>query len=159
MSEQCIRKPNISCIICGKEIYRRPAEIKKHNGHAFCSSSCYGIFCRKEVPCLVCGKLILSGKNKKTCSRSCANKNRTGISYGIKQPKDKVKSQRSLKIRLLQAKGGKCEKCGYNKVEILQIHHKDKERTNNNLNNLELICPNCHFEEHYLEKSWLKNII
>jgi len=24
---------------------------------------------------------------------------------------------------------------------------------------LELICPNCHFEEHYLEKSWLKDII
>ena len=132
-------------------------EIQKHNGRAFCSMICYGISCRKENPCLVCGKPILGGLHKKTCGRSCANVHRAGIKYHLGSPRDKVKSERALKIRLLKARGGNCERCGYHKQEILQVHHKNKDRSNNNFNNLELICPNCHCEEHYLEKSWLKN--
>ena len=70
-----------------------------------------------------------------------------------------MKSQRALKLRLLTARGRKCERCDYNKFEILQVHHKDKNRNNNELDNLALICPNCHYEEHFLEKSWLKNML
>ena len=99
--------------------------------------------------------MILAGLNKKTCSRSCANKHREGIKYKIGSPRDKVKSQRAIKLRLLKERGEKCERCIYDKYEILQIHHKDRNRKNNNLENLQLICPNCHFEEHFLGKSWL----
>ncbi len=157
MPEQYKRIPNINCSVCNKTIYRRPCEIERSEGRAFCSRICYGLFCRKEIPCIICGELILSGFNKKTCSRGCANKHRIGIKYKLNRPKDKVISQRFLKIRLLKIRGTSCEKCGYDKQEILQIHHKDKNKNNNNINNLELICPNCHFEKHYLEKSWLKN--
>lgn len=157
MPEQYKRNPNINCFICNKAIYRRPCEIEKSDKRAFCSKICYGLFCRKEIPCTVCGKFILSKFNKKTCSRGCANKHRVGIKYKINRPKDKVISQRFLKIRLLKTRGASCGKCGYDKQEILQIHHKDKNKNNNDINNLELICPNCHFERHYLEKSWLKN--
>jgi len=118
--------------------------------------ACYGISCRKETPCVVCGKPILAGLNKKTCSRSCANRHREGIKYKLNQPRSKVRAHKALKIRLLKIRGKKCEKCGYNKHEVLQIHHKDRNRSNNEIENLELICPNCHFEEYYLEKSWLK---
>ena len=158
MVEKYKRNPNINCIICGKIIYKRPCEIQKNKGRVFCSMDCYGISCRKENPCLICGRLILSGLNKKTCSRSCANKHRIGIKYRINRPKDKVKSQQALKIRLLENRGKNCERCNYEKYEILQVHHKNRDRSDNDINNLELICPNCHFEEHYLEKSWLKNI-
>ncbi len=151
------RNPNTTCKICGKPIYKRPSQIKGNHGNVFCGQACYGIFCRKEVPCPVCGKLILSGLNKKTCSRSCANTYRAGIKYKINQPRDKVKSQQALKLRLLAERGKVCERCKYTKYEILQVHHKDRNRNNNELNNLELICPNCHYEEHFLEKSWLKN--
>lgn len=116
---------------------------------------CYGISCRKEKPCIICGKPILAGLNKKTCSRTCANKHRAGIKYKINRPRDKVVSYQRQKIRLLKQRGKICERCGYGKFEILQVHHRDRNRLNNNLENLELICPNCHFEEHYLEKSWL----
>lgn len=149
------RNPNTKCRICSTSIYRRPSEIKNGVGSVYCSMKCYGISCRKEIPCVVCKKLILSGANKKTCSRSCANRNRAGIKYKLNRPKDKVKAQRSIKIRLLRNRGGVCERCDYNKKQILQVHHKDRNRENNDLNNLELICPNCHAEEHYLEKSWL----
>lgn len=100
--------------------------------------------------------MILAGLNKKTCSRSCANVCRTGIKYRVGKPRDKVKYQQGLKLRLLQARGEKCERCGYNKREILQIHHRDRNKLNNELANLELICPNCHYEEHLLKKSWLR---
>ena len=125
------------------------------NGEVFCSMICYGIACRKEIPCLVCEKLILAGLHKKTCSRSCANIHREGIKYKIGSPRDKVKSQRALKLRLLEERGRKCEKCNYDKYQILEVHHKNRNRGNNELKNLELICPNCHAEEHLLEKSWL----
>lgn len=93
--------------------------------------------------------------HKKTCSRGCANTNRVGMKYHLNSPKDNAKTFRLIKLRLMDIKGGKCEKCMYNKAEILQIHHKDRNRKNNDLSNLELICPNCHYEEHLLEKSWL----
>lgn len=157
MSENYKRKPNIKCIICNELIYRRPSEIERNNGRVFCSVSCYGIACRKEIPCTVCAKKILSRFNKKTCSRRCANIHRAGIQYKINSPRDKVKNQRSLKIRLLKERGKKCERCNYDKPEILQVHHKNKNIEDNRMKNLELICPNCHAEKHYLKNSWLNN--
>ena len=159
VTEKYKRNPNTKCIICTKPIYRRPQQIQNNNNRVFCGQACYGVSCRKEVPCAVCGKLILSSLNKKTCSRSCSNTHRAGIKYKIGSPRDKVKSLQALKTRLLAERGTNCERCGYNKFEILQVHHKDRDRSNNNLNNLELVCQNCHYEEHYLEKSWLKNLI
>lgn len=42
----------------------------------------------------------------------------------------------------------KCEKCGnskWNDLPIpLELHHKDGEHSNNDLDNLLLLCPNCH---------------
>jgi predicted nucleic acid-binding Zn ribbon protein len=151
------RNPNTKCLICNTSIYRRPMEIQKSQNRVFCSNKCYGIFCRKENPCIICGKPILASLNKKTCSRSCSNINRAGIQYKINRPKDKVKSQQSLKIRLLEERGRKCERCSYSKHQILEVHHKNRNREDNELANLLLICPNCHAEEHLLEKSWLNN--
>ena len=150
------RIPNVRCLICGKPVYRRPAELRLSKGRAFCSLICYGIAGRKEKPCISCGTMVRSGLNKKTCSRACANRHRAGIRYKLGRPKlDKVQNQRSIKIRLLLLRGEECERCGYNKREILHVHHKDRDRKNNDFSNLELVCPNCHYEEHYLEKSWL----
>lgn len=42
-----------------------------------------------------------------------------------------------------------CSRCGYNKhPQLLGIHHKDKNRENNNIENLEVLCANCHSEAH-----------
>ena len=150
------RNPNTNCVICSKPTYKRPIEIQRNNGHVYCSQSCYWISLRKEKPCVICGYPILSVLNKKTCSRSCANRHRAGIKYFRNRPRDKAQHYKSLKLRLLKNRGQNCEKCGYDKYEILQVHHKNRDRQNNNLENLELICPNCHAEEHYLSKSWLK---
>lgn len=99
----------------------------------------------------------MSHFNKKTCSRACANKHRKGIRYKMGRPHDKVVYQQGLKIRLLQQQGDKCGRCKYSNTKILVVHHKDRNRTHNDLDNLELICPNCHYEEHYLERSWVNS--
>ena len=156
MGESYKRNPNTTCTVCKRPIYRRPVQLDVSHGRAFCSSVCYGISNRKETPCAICSALILASANKKTCSRACANKYRTGIRYKLGRPRDKVVAERMTKMQLLELRGGVCERCGYSKREILHVHHKDRNRNNNDLKNLELICPNCHYEEHYLEKSWLK---
>ncbi len=153
VAETYKRNPNTKCIVCGREIYRRPFQLKINNERVFCSAMCYGIACKKEHPCAICGQPIRAGLNKKTCSRGCSNEQRAGIKYKIGSPRDKVKSQQALKVRLTVERGKNCERCEYNKYEILQVHHKNRDRENNNLDNLELICPNCHCEEHFMEKS------
>jgi hypothetical protein len=55
------------------------------------------------------------------------------------------------RVTALSVKQKKCEKCGYDKYpEILVVHHKDRDRKNGAKENLELLCPNCHEEEHLL---------
>jgi 5-methylcytosine-specific restriction endonuclease McrA len=42
-----------------------------------------------------------------------------------------------------------CNRCGYSAMpEILDVHHRDRDRTNNEPENLEVLCPNCHAIEH-----------
>lgn len=155
MGEPYQRQANARCLVCSTSMYRRPAEIERNGNRLFCSSACFGIASRKDRACKICGNRIGPGINRVTCSRACANRHRAGIQYKTGRRKDKVKDQRMLKLRLLETRGSKCERCGYAKVEILHIHHRDRNRQNSSLENLELICPNCHYEEHYLEKSWL----
>lgn len=55
-----------------------------------------------------------------------------------------------LKEKLIRdgLKENKCECCGIdmwnNKPIVLQLHHIDGDHTNNELENLQLLCPNCH---------------
>jgi len=55
-----------------------------------------------------------------------------------------------VKKYLFKKHNYKCSKCGwgeinpYSKIIPLQVHHKDGNRKNNNPNNVDLLCPNCH---------------
>jgi 5-methylcytosine-specific restriction endonuclease McrA len=43
----------------------------------------------------------------------------------------------------------KCNRCGFAEYPlILGVHHKDRNRDNNQPKNLEILCPNCHSIEH-----------
>ena len=74
---------------------------------------------------------------------------------------NKVKiTSHKLRIRLIEEGyfEVKCNHCGLthwlNKPIPLELHHKDGNKLNNNLNNLELLCPNCHyFTETYKSKN------
>ncbi len=68
-----------------------------------------------------------------------------------KHPKRVVREYRKKAFRLLP---NCCNRCGYNTIiKILEVHHIDKDRGNNNIENLEILCPNCHKANHFLEKT------
>ena len=62
--------------------------------------------------------------------------------YGIA-----IKVSNSIEA-IVALRGHKCECCGLsewnNKPITLEIHHKDGDHLNNVLDNLQLLCPNCH---------------
>jgi 5-methylcytosine-specific restriction endonuclease McrA len=45
-----------------------------------------------------------------------------------------------------KVKGAKCNRCGSKKY--LLVHHKDRDRENNDDSNLEVLCKACHQKEH-----------
>lgn len=51
---------------------------------------------------------------------------------------------------LMELHDCKCEQCGWSQPNPvtgnvpLEVHHIDGDSTNNNINNLKLLCPNCH---------------
>ena len=55
-----------------------------------------------------------------------------------------------IKRYLFEKYNNKCSICGWGKVNQftgnipLEVHHKDGDHTNNDEDNLDLLCPNCH---------------
>ena len=103
----------------------------------------------KEIKfnCLNCRKEHIS-KNKYSCNAMfCGNKCQQELSM-----KDKVKngtaSVKTLKRFLIHEHGNKCWTCGItewnNNPIVMDLEHIDGNSENNNLENLSIICPNCH---------------
>ena len=78
------------------------------------------------------------------------NKNKVGLSKEEFFKKDKLIKSSDLikKIISTNDREYKCEVCGITKWQgkelKLQVHHIDGDHLNNELSNLQLICPNCH---------------
>lgn len=104
--------------------------------------------------CLNCGKEIL--KTRKYCDNKCqadyqhklwVERWKNGEETGLKgkyQVSDHIR--RYLKDKF----NNQCSRCGWGKVNPytglvpLEIEHIDGNYLNNNEDNLDLICPNCH---------------
>jgi 5-methylcytosine-specific restriction endonuclease McrA len=54
----------------------------------------------------------------------------------------------NYKTRAYSFHGKACIRCGFNNPLALEIHHIDRNRHNNDLENLEVLCSNCHSIEH-----------
>jgi predicted RNA-binding Zn-ribbon protein involved in translation (DUF1610 family) len=123
-----------------------------------------------KFTCAKCGNSFYSKpsriNNSKSgllfCSRKCKDEaQRIGGIKEIQPPhyKDGLFNYRQNAFREYDHK---CNRCGYDKVvEILQVHHIDENRENNQIENLEILCPNCHEENHHYNKSgrfWKTNL-
>ena len=120
------------------------------------------------MECKVCGK-ELTGRQKMFCSKQCKSKYYQSQGYNTKYSQKKDYHGSLIKYYLIQQRGGKCEKCGYDKnMSALEFHHlhpEEKEFTKDS-RNLErhsdeeilkefdkciLLCANCHAEFHHPE--------
>lgn len=146
--------PDKKCRICGKTFYIKPAHLKLGWGK-FCSIECRGKaqLKGKWVKCDNCGKKIWRtpkdfkrSKNKKffcnvACHCSWENKH---VRCGAESPN--WKSGTSVYRDLLRRYNIPyiCSRCGFSDKRALVVHHKDSDRKNNKIGNLERICCNCH---------------
>jgi len=113
----------------------------------FCNSSCSVTYNnlqrgKKIAHCIHCN-LLLNGRLGKYCSTKCQ------VDYRYKLKLDSgIHSNGVVKRWLTETYGYKCMCCGItewnNKKIVLELEHKDGNSENNDLVNLELLCPNCH---------------
>ena len=109
----------LKCDSCGKKIYRRISDIKKSRSKKF--------FCSRNCHC--------SWENENVrCGENAPNWVAGHTVYRILMRRRKIEE--------------KCKKCGLRDRRVLIVHHRDKNRKNNSLENLEWLCHNCHYIVH-----------
>lgn len=121
----------------------------------YCSMSCSRLGSRNRVSvvCANCGaKFLKHPSNLKTktgyhfCNKVCkdaAQRLDSGVGYTLPHYKDGAGG--SYRRRALREHGECCNSCGYVVCSsMLDVHHKDGNRDNNNLENLEVLCVWCH---------------
>lgn len=98
----------------------------------------------KTYCCINCNlKVTKANSREKFCGHSCQQ------DYSLEESvKSGLAKPRTLKRYLLKHHGNKCWTCGIEewnkKTIVMEIEHIDGNSENNNLENLSLICPNCH---------------
>lgn len=132
------------CEVCSKSFEHISC---RSNSAKYCSRKCYHKAQRLKgsivCSCKHCGKEFKTSPSRKRiyCSRECVNKSEKYVFTPTFQTVRKAMKRRDMII--------KCERCEYDEMpEILGVHHKDRNRKNNDLSNLEVLCPNCHSLEH-----------
>lgn len=144
-----------NCIICDKRFKTIPSASSKT-----CSKEC-GYKKRKARRvigrCLICKKQISSApyRIRKYCSNNCrfADAGRLVTEAAKKRSTwGELRNRKNAKQWFVD-KYKKCQVCAYDKViEILELHHIDRNDKNNHISNLMLLCPNCHSEDHFKAK-------
>jgi hypothetical protein len=133
------------CLNCESEI--------TNSGNKFCSHSCSATHNNKlrssEKKCLNCGT-NLKDKRTNCCSHKCDKEYKKKSIFKKIVNGDTTLNHRQYKKYLIHVNGEKCMECGWcevnpytNKVPI-ELEHIDGNSNNNKLDNLKLLCPNCH---------------
>lgn len=109
-------------------------------------------------------KLGLKGINKKIKPTKSWTKCKTEEERKKRKSQNVMNWKQEKKKLLVDYKGGKCEKCGYNKcIAALEFHHKDPsqkdfalsynsfsfDKMKKEVDKCMLVCSNCHKEIHY----------
>lgn len=157
----------INCDTCREFYFERLDRIfnKKYNKH-YCSKECQknreSTKTLVEFQCAFCSKLGLRNpnkfKNSKSglffCNRLCKDSAQKMGGIAEIMPPHYGTGTANYRKLAFESFEPKCNICGYNKYSaVLDVHHKDKNRENNDIDNLEFLCPTCHREVHYLDGS------
>src|SRR5690606_16809045 len=124
-----------TCLTCGKVFTKNILSTKSDS---YCSLACI-----QRNPCELCGKIItgrrfFQSKPKRFCGRACA----AFVNKTLKSKKTYIAQGFAQSIHI----HGKiiCNKCGNDDIQVMVVHHIDRDRLNNSMENLETLCANCH---------------
>lgn len=140
----------IKCLDCGNEWEALPSTVL-YGDYTHRCPNC-GVNKGKIVKCAYCGKEIYRNVSQLEksisgyyyCSTTCGNLHKNQLREEAGEWSNSISSYR---IRAMKKYPHKCAVCGYDEEErILQVHHKDGNRKNNNIENLVILCPNCHWK-------------
>jgi hypothetical protein len=150
---------DLVCKNCGLSFKRSRKRFNdaKRMGYVevFCSRKCVAQFqsIRYELPCGACGKMLSrvlssiedSKSGKVFCSTSCAAKVNLTVRTLEKHP-NYTSGIGSYRRFAFDVYGRVCTICGYSIECVLQVHHRDGDRKNNKIENLDVLCPTHHYE-------------
>jgi len=131
-----------------KDILERKEEIiKMVNDNESKSYICKKLNCKQETLNGYLNKFgIIYNGNRGLKGKKISNKRISALEYLKKE----TLSVPKLRIKLIEdgIKEDRCEKCNnshwFGKKLMLELHHIDGNRFNNILDNLKILCPNCH---------------
>jgi len=164
-----------NCKQCNKEFFPLQKEVNRGKG-LFCSRSCLGkhnvAHRDRDKPlynavCSLCttpfyratSKLQRPQSGKVFCSRACKDLAQKAENLTDFNPLPYTNGSTSYRRRALDYYDNQCSLCGYKKYpQVLHVHHIDGDRANSNIENLIILCPTCHTEKHFENKtsSWRK---
>ena len=140
-----------TCDHCGKEYKKQKRQAEGKPSEHFCSASCQANeTSRVQLICDHCSALFYRSKSKLLNSRSgkmfcCRECKDIAQSYMEEiQPDHYGTGEGNYRARALKHYGNSCKLCGYTIEDALEVHHIDKNRDNNDLDNLVVLCCNCH---------------
>jgi|SRR5712691_2303505 len=141
------------CKTCNKQFY---VSILRKDTAKYCSRTCYykAKYGSIEIVCPVCDKTFKRSPShtQKHCSPRCKN-------IALRQQKASHANGAVKKINKMGLRE-RCCACGYSKYpQILEVHHIDHHRSNNDWSNLTLLCPNCHKINHFVQPLLLVSTI
>jgi hypothetical protein len=157
-----------NCLNCSTQFNAPIREVNRGNGK-FCSMKCSGEYNGKMRPkpqpnteCAWCHIPLYRTKSDASVSKSglffCCDdhKNQAQKIGGLKELSlphyGTGKTHYREKVFATGKRPKICERCGFDKhPSAIIVHHKDRNRSNNNDNNLEVLCANCHAIEHWGE--------
>lgn len=150
----------VTCSFCSKSIWRRTVVLKKYK-QSFCNQDCLTSYKGKSIEkeCAFCNKTVnrrpseikKSKSGRVFCNRSCATSYNNKFKIGKKHGNWNG-GYSSYRMRALREYGSTCSnvRCElkHNGIKIpevmLDVDHIDSDRSNNKIENLQILCVWCH---------------
>lgn len=155
------KNEEVKCLNCGCIFKSTISQNRK-----FCSQSCSTIFNNKKRTkgvkdkknkvrkdkkigtCLNCNVEIIRNNGRKM-AKYCSNECQLNFQMNLRIVTG-IASSKTIKRYLINLYGNKCMECGWDRVNPIsgkvpiELEHIDGNSENNSLENLKLLCPNCH---------------
>ena len=149
-----------------KEIFQAQSREVNRGNAKYCSKKCSKIGVSKthlernakinipNVECSYCHVMFYKNNSKKKTSKSnlhfCCREHKDLAQSYIKeiQPHHYGTGVTKYRDKAFKNLPNYCAICGYANKYALEVHHIDRNRTNNDISNLLILCANCHTLEH-----------